>query len=330
MRTSTGLLFLCAILLAPLLPANPAYASEKKVLGDVVVEKGETTEEVSTAWGDVLINGEVKNDVKSGVGTIRVEGPVGGDVHAGSGDVYVNAPVTGKVHVGNGDLHLLSSARVSGPISVGSGTVFRDREVQVDVPQTAGMASGFDEGSFIGAFSGAIEWALMTLGLAALSVLLVVAAPGPLRASALSLETTPVRALVLGLGSVPAVVVVSVLLAVTVVGLLLLLLLWPAYLALVLFGALVAAYCLGRRIMLATGRYYRGGDALAAVVGALLVSAIWLIPVLGGFVFLVLALLGTGASVSALLAHRRLGAPRSGAYASYEDYLKDRRDARPS
>jgi hypothetical protein len=128
---------------------------------------------------------------------------------------------------------------------------------------------------------------------------------------------------------VPAVVVVSVLLAVTVVGLLLLLLLWPAYLALVLFGALVAAYCLGRRIMLATGRYYRAGDALAAAVGALLVSAVWLIPVLGGFVFLVLALLGTGASVLAFLAHRRLGAPRD-AYASYEDYLKDRRDARPS
>jgi hypothetical protein len=330
MRTSIGFLFLYALLLASLLSANPAYASEKKVVGNVVVEEGESIEEVSTAWGDVLINGEVKSDVKSGVGNIRVEGPVGGDVHAGSGDVYISAPVNGKVHVGKGDVHLLSGARVSGPISIGSGTVFRDREAQVDVPQTAGMASGFDEGYFIGAFSSAIEWALMTLGLAALSVLLAVAAPGPLRASARSLETAPVRALILGLCSVPAVVVISVLLAVTVVGLLLLLLLWPAYLALVLFGALVAAYCLGRRIMLSTGRYYRAGDALAAAVGALLVSTVWLIPVLGGFVFVVLALLGTGASVSAFLAHWRLGAPRSSAYASYEDYLKDRRDARPS
>ena len=329
MRTSIGLLFLCALLLAPLLPTNPVYASEKKVVGDVVVEDGETTEEVSTAWGDVLINGEVKNDVRSGVGNIRVDGPVGGDVHAGSGDVYINAPVKGKIHIGNGDLYLMSSARVNGPISVGSGTVFRDREAQVDVPQTAGMASGFDEGSFIGAFSGAIEWALMALGLAALSVLLAVAAPGPLRASARSLETTPVRALALGLCSVPVVVVVSVLLAVTVVGLLLLLLLWPAYLALILFGALVAAYCLGRRIMLVTGRYYRAGDALAAAVGALFISAVWLIPVLGGFVFVVLALFGTGASVSAFLAHRRLGTPSS-TYASYEDYLKDRHDVRPS
>ncbi|MBV9455374.1 MAG: polymer-forming cytoskeletal protein [Rubrobacter sp.] len=294
----------------------------------MTVNEGETTDEVSTAWGDVLINGEVKNDVKSGIGNIRVEGPVGGDVHAGSGDVYVDAPVKGKVHVGNGDLHLLSGARVSGPISVGSGTVFRDREAQVDVPQTAGMASGFDEGYFMGAFSGAIEWALMTMGLAALSVLLAVAAPGPLRASARSLETNPVRALVLGLCSVPAVVVISILLAVTVVGLLLLLLLWPAYLALGLFGALVAAYCLGRRIMLATGRYYRAGDALAAAVGALLVSAVWLIPILGGFVFLVLTLLGIGASVSAFT-HRRLGAPHS-AYTSYEDYLRDRRDTRSS
>lgn len=329
MRTPIGFLFLCALLLASFLPTNPAYASEKKVVGNVVVKEGETTDEVSTAWGDVLINGEVKNDVKSGIGNIRVEGPVGGDVQAGSGDVYVNAPVKGKVHVGNGDLHLLSGARVNGPISVGSGTVFRDREAQVDVPQTAGMATGFDEGYFIGAFSGAIEWALMTLGLVALSVLLAVVAPGPLRASARSLETNPVRALVLGLCSVPAVVVISVLLAVTIVGLLLLLLLWPAYLALGLFGVLVAAYCLGRRIMLVSGRYYRAGDALAAAVGAVLVSAVWLIPILGGFVFVVLALLGTGASVSAFVVHRRLGAPR-GVYTSYEDYLRDRRDTQSS
>jgi hypothetical protein len=323
--TLAGSLFLCMLLLAPLLPANPAYALEKKVVGNVVVEEGETVEEVSTAWGDVLIRGKVKNSVKSGVGNIRVEGPVGGDVHAGSGDVYINAPVGGEVDVGNGNLHLLSGAQVGGRISVSSGTVFRERETQVDVPQTVGMASDFDKDSPIGAFSSVIGWAVIALGLVASAVLLAVVAPGPLRASAQSLEAAPIRALILGLCSVPAVVVVSVLLAVTVVGLLLLLLLWPAYLALVLFGALVAAYSLGRKAMLATGRY-RAGDALAAAVGAFLVSAVCLIPVLGGFVFVALALLGTGAAVSAFFARRRLGTPRT-TYASYEDYLKDCRDA---
>jgi hypothetical protein len=124
---------------------------------------------------------------------------------------------------------------------------------------------------------------------------------------------------------VPAAVVVSILLAITGVGILLILLLWPAYLALVLFGVLVTAYFLGRKVVLATGRY-RAGDALAAVVGAVLVSVAYLIPVLGSLVLAVLALLGTGAAVLALLTRRPLGTPRT-TYASYEDYLKDRRDA---
>ena len=327
MRTPAGFLFLCALLLAPILPANSAYALEKKVVGDVVVREGETVEEISTAWGDVLIEGEVEDDVKSGVGNIRVEGPVGGDVDAGSGDVYVNAPVGGEVDVGNGDLHLLSGAQVGGGISVGNGTVFREQGARVDVPQTAGMVSDFNEDSPIGAFSDVIGWTILTLGFVALTVLFAVAAPRPLRASARSIEVAPVRSLILGLCSVPVAIIVSVLLAITVVGLLLLLLLWPAYLALVLFGALVAAYYLGRKVVLATGRY-RAGDALAAAVGAFLVSVAFLVPVLGGLVFIVLALLGVGAAVLALLAHRRPGAPRT-TYASYEDYLEDRHDTRP-
>ncbi len=188
------------------------------------------------------------------------------------------------------------------------------------------MASDFDEDSPLQAFSSVIGWGVMTLGLAAAAVLLAVAVPGPLRASARSLEGAPGRSLLLGVGSLPAMVVGSVLLALTGVGILLLFLAWPAYLALVLFGTLVAAYFLGRKVVLATGRY-RAGDALAAVVGALLVSAAYQIPFFGGFVFAALAFLGTGAAVLALLTRRRSHHPRR-SYASYEEYLEARqRDA---
>src|SRR3712207_7852190 len=46
-------------------------------------------------------------------------------------------------------------------------------------------------------------------------------------------------------------------------------------------GALVAAYFVGRRVVFATGRY-RGGNALAAMVGAQILAVAYLIPVLGG------------------------------------------------
>jgi cytoskeletal protein CcmA (bactofilin family) len=319
----TAVFLLCTLLLAFFLPADPARALDKRVMGDVHVEKGETIEEISTAWGNVTVEGDVKGDIRSGFGNIIVEGPVGGDVEAGFGDVRVNAPVGGDVKAGFGNLELDRGAQVKGNISYHSGRLDRHQNAIVAGSQMTGMASDFDDGSPLGAISSVIGWIVMTLILVAAAVLLAVAAPRPLRASARSLETTPGRSLVLGLVSVPAAIVASILLAITVVGILLLLLLWPAYLALLLFGALVVAYFLGRKVLLVTGGY-RAGDALAAAVGALLVSAAYLIPFLGGLVFAVLALLGAGAAVLALLTRRPSGAPRT-TYASYEDYLRDRR-----
>jgi len=325
MRTTAGL-FLCGLLLASLLSPRPAYGLEKKVMGDVVVEEGETVEEISTAWGNVFVKGKVERDVKSGFGDIEIDGPVGGDVEAGSGNVRINAPVGGDVEVGHGDVDLQPGAQVAGNISRGSGSLHRDSEAAVSGVERAGMSPGFDDDdSPLEVFSDVIGWAVMTLGLVAAAVLLAVAAPRPLRAATRSLEAAPGRSFVLGLGSVPAAVVVSVLLAITGVGVLLLLLLWPAYLALLLFGVLVAAYFLGRKVVLATGRY-RAGDALAAAVGAVLVSVAFQIPFLGGIVFVALALLGTGAAFLALLSRRRPGGAPQATYASYEDYLRDRRE----
>lgn len=317
------LLFLPALLLVYLLlPPGTAHAAEKKVLGDVVVEEGQTAKEVRTVWGNVTVQGSVEEDVQTSVGNIQIEGPVGGDVDVGSGNVYIDAPVGDDVDVGHGDLYLESRARVGGDISHHSGRFGSHPSAVVSGTQMTGMASDLGDDSPVGAFSGVIGWAVMTLGLIAAAVLLAVAAPRPLRAAARSLEASPGRSVVVGLVSIPVVFVLALLLFITVVGIPLLFLLGPAYLALLLFGMLVAAYSLGRKVVLATGRYH-AGDVLAAVVGAFLVAAAYEIPVFGSLVFTIFALLGTGGAVSALLAYRSSGSPRA-TYASYEEYLRDR------
>lgn len=324
MKAAAAPLLLVALILF-FSAAPPAHALEKKVMGDVTVPEGETVEEVRTAWGDIVVEGEVEGDVSSGFGNVEIRGPVGGDVQAGFGDVSVDAPVAGDVRVGLGDLRLDDDARVGEDVSLGSGRSNLHPDAEVGAANAANMVGDLDEEGPSGASSGVVGWAVMTLGLAAAAVLLAVVAPGPLRASARSLEGAPGRSLLVGVGSLPAMVVASVLLAVTGVGILLLVLAWPAYLVLVLFGALVAAYFLGRKVVLVTGRY-RAGDALAAVVGAVLVSAAYQVPFLGGLLFAALALLGTGGAVLAFLTGRRSRAPRP-TYASYEDYLQARRDA---
>lgn len=319
MRTPASLFLICALFSTYFFSVDPAQASEKKVMGDRVVEEGESVEEISTAWGDVLVKGRVEGDINSGFGDIEVEGPVDGDVEAGFGNVRINAPVGGDVEAGFGDLDLDEGAQVAGRVYVGHGSRTDHPDAEVHGIQAAGMAFDDDDDSTLEIFSDVIGWLVLTSLLVGAAVLLAVVVPRPLRASARSLESSPVRSFVLGVGSVPVAIILVLLLAITVVGALLLV---PAYLTLLLFGLLVTAYFLGRKVVLVTGRY-RAGDALAAAVGAVLVAATLWIPFLGGLIFFALALLGTGAAVLALLTRRRQGAAPRATYASYEDYLRE-------
>ena len=322
----TALLLLPALLLASLAlsaSAQKALALEKEILGDVVVEEGEVADEVATAWGDVIVRGRVTGDVHSGFGDVTTEGPVGGDVEAGFGDVRVGGPVGGDVKAGFGDLSLAGGAHIEGEVGLGYGAV---EEQHPDASVGVGVRTAVtDDEDSSPASPGAVAKGVAMLGFAAAALLLAVVAPRPLKASARHIEGAPGRSLLVGIASVPVVIVGSVLLALSGVGLLLLPLAWPAYLVVLFFGAIVAAYSVGSRVVLATGRY-RAGDTLAAVVGALLVSAISLIPIVGGLLLSGIVLLGTGAALSALVSRRpSYGLPRP-TYASYEEYLKARRE----
>ena len=320
--------------LVVLLPPLPAHAFEKQVFGSVNVDSAEVEDEVYTFFGDVRVDGLVEEDVKSGMGNIVVNGdgvgddinagfgdvevraPVGGEIEAGFGDVYVDDTVEGDIDVGRGDVDLGPGAMVRGNVSLGSGKITGNTEaLQGTLATDVSPEMDSDPDWFV--IPGVAGWVFGTAAFVACSVLAAVLAPGPLLAATRRAEASPGLSLLLGVGSVPAFFVFAVVLAVSIVGIPLLLLLAPAYLAFLFFGALVAAYFVGRRVVFATGRY-RGGNALAAMVGALILAVAYLIPVLGGLLIYGLALLGTGASVLALFSRRRT-------YPSYEAYVEDSR-----
>jgi hypothetical protein len=320
-----------ALGLVVLLPL-PVSAAEKRLVGDVhsrgieqnvstvagdVEVRGVVEENVHSGIGDVLVSGEVHGNVGAGFGDVDIEGPVGGDVNAEFGDVYVNAPVEGDVDVGHGDVDLGPEARISGDLEYESGELTGDYErVKGDIT-AKGMALDLGESHGPGII-GFVGWVFAALAFAACSVLAAVLVPRPLAAAARRVEETPGRAFVYGLISLPIFFVLCVVLAVSIIGIPLLLLLAPAYLALLFFGALVAAFFIGTRVLMFTGRY-RVGNAMAAVVGALILAATTLIPVLGDLLLYALSLLGTGAVILALLSRRR---PRA-THPSYEAYVKN-------
>ncbi len=319
----------------------PAHAFENRAWGDILVEPGQTVPKASTAVGDVTVEGFVKRDVHSGfgdievnkdghvggdinagVGDVTVEGPVDGGIDAGLGDVYVDAPVGGDIDVGRGDVELGPRAQVGGNVYYGSGQLQPHPDAVVEGNMVTGMGPDMDHEPDDGfGIRGLVGWVFGTAAFVACSVLLAVLMPGPLLAAARRAEGSPGWSLFFGVASVPAVVVFAVVLAVSIIGIPLLLLLAPAYLALLFFGALVAAYFVGRRVVFATG-HYRGGNVLAAMVGALIVAAAYMIPVLGGLLLYGLALFGTGAAILALFSRRR-----SRTYPSYEAYVQEHRDA---
>jgi hypothetical protein len=334
-----ALLALSVMALALGLLPLPAYAYESKAFGDVVVESGEVEDEVATpvgdirveeagavegdihsGFGDIVVHGKVGDDINAGRGGVEVYGPVGGEIDAGFGDVYVDAPVGGDVRVGRGDVELGRGAEVRGNVYYGRGEV-RGNTDAVKGGMIAGRAPHMEHEPDGFGIPGLVGWIFATAAFVACSVLLAVLAPGPLLAAARRAEESPGWSLLFGVASVPAIVVFAVVLAVSIVGIPLLLLLAPAYLAFVFFGALVAAYFVGRRVVFATG-HYRGGNALAAMVGALILGVAYLIPILGGLLLYGLALFGTGAAILALFSRRR-----SRTYPSYEAYVQDRRDA---
>jgi cytoskeletal protein CcmA (bactofilin family) len=313
----------------------PAYAAEQRLVGDVVVGAQGVEHNVSTGagdlevhglvendvhsgFGDILVSGKVRGDIDAGFGDVEIEGPVDGDVRAEFGDVYVNAPVKGDVNVGWGDVDLGPGALVSGNLGCESGEISGNRSaVEGDIMAT-GMALDFDESHGPGIL-GLVGWLFAALAFAACTVLAAVLAPRPLASAASRAGESPGRSFLYGLVSLPLCFVLCVILAVTIVGIPFAAALAVAYLALLFFGTLVAAFFIGTRVLIVTGRY-RVGNALAAVVGAMILAATTLIPVLGNLLLYTLSLLGTGAVILALFSRRR---PRA-SHPSYEAYVRDR------
>lgn len=319
--------------LAILVPPIPAQALESQAYGNVDVKPGEVRDEVYTTFGnvsvlgtvegdvktgsgDVLIDGPVEGDVKTGTGNVRVESPVKGDVKTGFGNVSIDAPVEGDVDVGQGNVHLGPNARIAGDVLCASGNIDPHSSAVVGGEMISGMNSDF-RGEPPSRLLGFVGWILGALALMGGTVLAAVLMPGVLGSVARQVETAPVLSLALGAVSLPVAVVFVIILAVSIIGSPLIIFFLPAYGALVLFGAVAVSFFVGRRLLFATGRY-RGGNALAAIVGALLVAAASAIPFVGPLLSFLLVSLGLGATILALVARRRAKTPPS-----YEAYVED-------
>ncbi len=312
------LLSLLVLGLSLLIPLHSAYAFEKRTFDNILISPGGSEDEALSTFGDVTVRGPVEGDVSSTFGNVEIHAPVEGNVEAEFGNVYIDSRVRGDVDVGHGEVGWGPRALVGGDFYCPSCDLEELPRDRIAGEMKFGMDSRFDGSSGDSRVFGIVGWFFGSLVFVAVAVLAAVLAPRQLSSAARKMEESFGRSLLVGLASVPAAVVLSVVLAASLVGIPLLLLAAPAYLAFVFFGALVASYSLGRRLLVATGRYHVG-NALAAAIGALILCATYLIPFVGSLILYGLALVGTGAAILALFSRRRP------TYPSYEAYLEERR-----
>ena len=274
-----------------------------EAIGGSVVVRGTVDGDLTGVAGNVLVEGTVTGNVEMAAGSVTIaeSGEVGGDVSVGAGSLVVDGTVLGDVNAGAGDIVLGPDARVAGDFrydpdaslsgnrdAVEGRIVADDSLITVAIPGPVVPPIVFD------------VWGLL-VGLVVGALLLYGAPEFADRVTDLAVDD-PLRSGGVGLLAVVAAPVVALLLVITIVGIPL------ALVGAIVFGLLVWVGSLYGR--LAVGAWL--ADALdqesrvaTLLLGFLSVFVVGLVPILGGLVEILVALLGFGALALVLNGRRQ-------------------------
>ena len=273
--------------------AGASVSTRAMLAGDFIaagasVELGHTAEvagDVLAAGSRVALLGDVDGDIRAAGGEIRIDGTVGGDVNLTGGRIVLgpNANIQGDLtYRGGDDLRRMDGAQVAGQI---------ERRT-FDEPEMPGLVEVV--------FAGALGWVGAVLSGVALAALLIGALPRLLAGASDGIAVQPWPSLGIGLILLVGVPVAAFVLMATVVGIPIGVLALLAYGLLIAVGVIAAALAIGKHLPWVGGRHaglLRFGPRFGrAVAGIVLLALVALLPLLGGFVLLLAATFGLGAT----------------------------------
>jgi uncharacterized RDD family membrane protein YckC len=253
------------------------------------------------------------------LGPLKIDGTVNGNAVSVLGSNTINGTVHGNAVVVLGTMRLGPHAHVDGNTVAGVGLVLRDPGAYVggNVVQQ-GVGVNFDPDS--GAYSWwhhalrhgrpmaigpklHVFW-LLSICMAGLYVLLALIFPGGVTKCGDTLVHRPGITFLTGILAIIALPVVFILLLITVVGIPIALIVLPiAVVCFITFGKTAIYALIGRSIA------KKAHPALAVLVGVAVVILFYLVPVLGGILWIVVAFLGYGCAVATLFSNWKPAAP---------------------
>jgi hypothetical protein len=267
------LLFCCV------LPASALGASNNDrivVVGDVLVDRGQTAGDVLVADGDVTVRGTVD-----------------GDIVVADGDVTIRGKVTGDVVTLAGTAVLGRRAQVDGDV------VYADKEPQVaSGSKVGGEVKKVDAGD-VGLGVHIAFWGAVTVSTFVLGLLLLLLFPKAADAFARSLKTKTGMSALAGVLAFILLPLIGIGLVLTILGIPLGIGILLALLPLYGLAYTVAAFAIGRLILKKSPRL------VAFLAGLVILRGLGIVPFLGPVVGTIAMILGLGAIVVTALRSRR-------------------------
>lgn len=295
-----------------------------RIGADAHLAPDESANTVVAIFGSAISEGEAREDIVTVFGNARVTGPVGASVTSVFGDAYVDSRVDGDVIAVFGDLELGPNANVGGEVVVFAGTLERHPDAVVHRGvQDIGLAGEFGQLRWITpwiqhclllgrplALHADLQWAWwLAFGFLGLYTLISLLFSDAVGRCVTTLEERPGETTIASIATVFLSPLFMFLLAITVIGALFVPLFLLALFVAGLFGKAVVLAALGRRVT----RFADSGPlahvAVATAIGGLIVTALYLVPVFGFLLFMLIAILGLGVVAYTLVLAMRARAP---------------------
>jgi cytoskeletal protein CcmA (bactofilin family) len=254
------------------LPASAFAAGPKErivIVGDVLVDRGQTTKDVVVADGDITVRGTVDGDVVAANGDVAIRGHVTGDVvtFAGTTTLGRRAQVDGDVAYGDNKPRVAPGAQIGGKVK------------KFKAEDLGGGAIALRIGL----------WLAVTISALVLGLILLALFPKAADAVARTAKARTGRSFLVGVLLFVLIPIIGVIALITVIGIPLGAGLLLAMLPIYGLAYTASAFVVGRLVS------KQGARILAFIIGLVVLRVLALVPFLGGIVWFLATILGLGA-----------------------------------
>jgi uncharacterized RDD family membrane protein YckC len=284
---------------------------------DAEVPAGVERDSVVAVFGSATNHGTAHQDVVSVFGDTTVDGPTSGSAVAVLGNVSINSDVGEDVVAVMGNVHLGPAAHVHGQVVSVMGTVTQDPAAIVDhgiqrvLPESFASADGlrkwFSHGVMMGrplVIGSGLTWLWgLSFALLALYVILALLFRDATEHCIATVNENPGKSLITAILAVLLTPLMLFLLVITVVGIPVIPIAMVLLFVAGVFGKTAVLGWIGGRCFGARAGQPQPHPALAVLVGGIVVMLIYLIPLVGFVVYILLSMIGYGAVLYTLLNH---------------------------